>query len=495
MKSKNRIRHSLFFRVYLYFGIILSVTAILIGVIFIRLYEQSSIKSYRSDLENQINSVCGRLSEFVEDRDYQSSSYYLEILSELIRDVYIFSNPLANNPMDSRMTTVPLSQIEGLEYEFEEVLKKAFLGEKNNKSVYVKAYQSKMLIVGAPVVDKHNDVIGAVLLINYLSAQNNIVNNGRRMIVNSVLVALLISFIIAIIFARNISHPITVMRRSALQLADGNYDYKIGLERKDEIGELAMSIDILANRLSENDQLRKNMEQMRMDFFANVSHELRTPITVLRGYTETLSDGIVTNPEKIQHYYDRMVSECKSMERLVGDLLILAKMQNPDFNIDKEPINLIQVFDDIERSASAIAREKGIKIEIKKDNHCMMMMGDYDRLRQMFMVILDNAIKFSEKNSIIYINLKEMDKLIITIQDEGIGISEEELPFIFEKFYKSKLRQNAKGSGLGLMIAKQIALKHGGDIKVSSKLGKGTKFTFVFDNLNLEECMKNSENT
>lgn len=495
MKSKNRIRHSLFFRVYLYFGIILSVTAILIGVIFIRLYEQSSIKSYRSDLENQINSVCGRLSEFVEDRDYQSSSYYLEILSELIRDVYIFSNPLANNPMDSRMTTVPLSQIEGLEYEFEEVLKKAFLGEKNNKSVYVKAYQSKMLIVGAPVVDKHNDVIGAVLLINYLSAQNNIVNNGRRMIVNSVLVALLISFIIAIIFARNISHPITVMRRSALQLADGNYDYKIGLERKDEIGELAMSIDILANRLSENDQLRKNMEQMRMDFFANVSHELRTPITVLRGYTETLSDGIVTNPEKIQHYYDRMVSECKSMERLVGDLLILAKMQNPDFNIDKEPINLIQVFDDIERSAYAIAREKGIKIEIKKDNHCMMMMGDYDRLRQMFMVILDNAIKFSEKNSIIYINLKEMDKLIITIQDEGIGISEEELPFIFEKFYKSKLRQNAKGSGLGLMIAKQIALKHGGDIKVSSKLGKGTKFTFVFDNLNLEECMKNSENT
>ena len=107
-------------------------------------------------------------------------------------------------------------------------------------------------------------------------------------------------------------------------------------------------------------------------------------------------------------------------------------------------------------------------------------MGDYGRLRQMFLVIVDNAIKFSKENSNVYITV-ECDKYItVSIQDEGIGIPEEELPNIFDKFYKSKLRQNAKGSGLGLSIAREICLKHDGLIKVESEIGKGTTFLFTF---------------
>ena len=108
------------------------------------------------------------------------------------------------------------------------------------------------------------------------------------------------------------------------------------------------------------------------------------------------------------------------------------------------------------------------------------MMGDYVRLRQMFLIIVDNAIKFSKKNSKIYITV-ECDRYIsVSIRDEGVGISEEELPNIFEKFYKSKLRQNAKGSGLGLAIAREICLKHHGTVMVESTLGKGTSFLFTF---------------
>lgn len=113
-----------------------------------------------------------------------------------------------------------------------------------------------------------------------------------------------------------------------------------------------------------------------------------------------------------------------------------------------------------------------------------MMLGDYDRLRQMFMVIFDNAVKFSKENSTIYIKITSMEIIRISIKDEGVGISEEELPYIFEKFYKSKLRQNANGSGLGLAIAKQIAIKHNGQIEVLSELGKGTEFIFTFDHMN-----------
>ncbi len=175
-----------------------------------------------------------------------------------------------------------------------------------------------------------------------------------------------------------------------------------------------------------------------------------------------------------------MLSECKTMERLVGDLLLLSKMQNPDFAIEKEPVNLVQVFDDIIRSAGAIAEKKNISIEVVKDNPVLMMHGDYDRLRQMLMVILDNAIKFSNENKTVHINLLKKDKIIVSIRDEGIGIEPCDITNIFEKFYKTNLRQNASGTGLGLAIAKQIAIKHGGSIEVSSTPGVGSTFVFTF---------------
>ena len=292
------------------------------------------------------------------------------------------------------------------------------------------------------------------------------------------------------------------MRATALRLADENYDAHTGINEGGELGELAGAIDSLSDRLKQADEERKNMEQMRLDFFANVSHELRTPITVVRAYAETLLDGIIDDESTKFEYYEKMLTECKSMERLVGDLLVLSKMQNPDFTLEKEPINLVQVFSDILRSGGALAREKGVKIVFNTTADVLLMYGDYDRIRQMFMVIVDNAIKFSNDNGNVDITVKKEtaadtvdffsatfsgdtyvnsgDNLIISIKDDGVGIADTELPHIFEKFYKSKLRQNAKGSGLGLAIAHQIALKHGGSITVESEKGKGTEFKFKF---------------
>ena len=220
---------------------------------------------------------------------------------------------------------------------------------------------------------------------------------------------------------------------------------------------------------------------MRMDFFANVSHELRTPITVVRAYTESLVDRIVTEPEQVDQYYQRMLAECTGMERLVGDLLTLSKMQNPDFAIEKEPVDVIQIFHDLVRAASKIAEEKNVTVSFQCNSDVCLMYGDYGRLRQMFLVILDNAVKFSNEGGEVGISITKGERLEIRIRDNGIGIAPEELPFVFDKFYKSKLRQNAKGSGLGLAIAKQIALKHEGTIDIYSELSKGTEFVFVFD--------------
>ena len=208
----------------------------------------------------------------------------------------------------------------------------------------------------------------------------------------------------------------------------------------------------------------------------------------MRGYAETLNDGVITDSAVIEDMYQRMLSECQGMERLVGDLFILSKMQNPDFVIEKEPVSLMQVFGDINRSARMIGKEKNIKFvsEFPEEDPCLML-GDYGRLRQMFMVIIDNAVKFSDENGEISIKIwKDNGRLHVSISDNGVGISDEELPYIFEKFYKSKLRQNAKGSGLGLMIAREIAEKHGGKISVESQQNKGTTFYFSFDKIDPE---------
>ncbi|MDF2951474.1 MAG: integral rane sensor signal transduction histidine kinase [Anaerocolumna sp.] len=485
-KKKVRIRNRLFFEVYINYAIMLTMFAVLVGLIFMNLYETAIMNDYRYKLEKQALSIAKRMQQAIINDEEESYLEYLVILGELdteVPDVYTISNPNASRPMNQSMENVVLDDVE-LPQDCIEVIDAAFLNEAQYRSDYYETFGGVSAIVGSPI-NVNGEVVGAVLLISQVQGQDEIINSSMHLIFLSAIVALFISFIIAALFANGISAPISKMRRIAHDLADGKYECKTEITRKDEIGDLARTIDVLADELADNEKERQNREQMRVDFFANVSHELRTPITVIRAYTETLIDGVVTDKDKVAGYYERIFHECKSMERLVGDLLLLSKMQNPDFVIEKEPVNITQIFEDLIRSIHAISVEKNIDIELYKEDPFYMMMGDYDRLRQMFLIILDNAIKFTEVNSTIHINLSKKDRLIISIRDEGIGISEEELPSIFDKFYKSKLKQNEKGSGLGLAIAKQIAIRHDGEIEVFSEPGLGTEFVFYF------QCLEN----
>ena len=295
----------------------------------------------------------------------------------------------------------------------------------------------------------------------------------------------MISYIVAIFFSKYLSRPLEKIGKRVGSLAKGDYS-KIQVKKPySQIGILEHSLDRLATKLRRAEREREDLEQARRDFFANVSHELRTPITVISGYAETLADGMIQEQEQAETLYRRMLQECREMDRLVGDLFTLSKMQNPDFVIDMEPVSLVQIFRDVIRRGRVIGKERNITIvfETPEEDTCMIM-GDYGRLRQMFMIIVDNAIKFSRENGRVEIRiLKEDEMYHVSIRDYGIGISEEQQRYIFEKFYTSKMRQNEKGTGLGLMIAKQIALRHNSDIEVDSVLQEGTTFSFSF-----QEC-------
>ena len=469
----------LFIKTYTSFAAVITIFAVLLGMLYMRMYEEATVENYEQQLTKKAKAISARCSTYFLDNQSVEWWEYLIMLSELEgTEIWSVANPEAANPLGNNMATN--LDADTLTEEYVEVAQTAFGNQVEIRTQFSSYHECDIVTVGVPVQGINGEVAGAILLISPVETQKEVVNSSWYMIFMSGMVALMVSFVIAIPFARSLTQPITSMRSTAMELAAGNYEAETGIARYDEIGELATTIDFLADKLAENEIERKNMEQMRMDFFANVSHELRTPITVVRGYTESLVDGVVSDEERRQQYYARMLSECQSMERLVGDLLLLSKMQNPDFQVEKEPVHLQQVFYDIRRTAWAIADERNIEIVVNQPEEPCVMMADYVRLRQMFVVIVDNAIKFSPDNSSIYITIEADESIRVSIRDEGVGISEEELPNIFEKFYKSKLRQNAKGSGLGLAIARQICLKHDGKIDVKSVVGEGTTFTFTF---------------
>ena len=480
-QGKVRIKDRLLFRVFFNYALIMIMFALITGVVFVSLYRKLDIENNRSRLLQQAEGIAKQVQEYQKNDDISNGLTYISAISTIQSlEIWVVANPRADRPLNPYLTSVDLSGVT-LPQGQQEVISEAFQGKETSRIYYSDIHTYNVLSVGTPILNSSGEACGAVVLNTEMASVDRGVSNILKTIVLSVLIALVLSFMVAIWFARQLTVPFSRMRTMALKLAEGDYEVTTGIERKDEVGDLARTLDFLTVKLKENEIERENLEHMRMDFFANVSHELRTPITVVRAYTESLVDRVVTEPEQVEQYYQRILSECTGMQRLVGDLLTLSKMQNPDFVIEKEPVDVIQIFHDLVRAASKIAEEKNVTVEFECDSEICLMYGDYGRLRQMFLVILDNAVKFSNEGGVVSIRINKLDRLVVSIKDNGVGIAPEELPFVFDKFYKSKLRQNAKGSGLGLAIAKQIALKHDGSIEIHSELSKGTEFVFCFD--------------
>lgn len=496
-KKKKRLlllrylqKNDVVLRIYTSFALLLTLTGVLIGVIFMMLYEKNYVQSYVRLLSSQGKAISKRVSRFAYKEKPTGFAKYITYIDEMEQaentDVWVVTNKGAKKPLGDGYVNAQIEKT-NLSADMVSVVEQAFLGKTASRSSHDKVYGGMTtLCVAVPVKDKGTkEVIGAVIMVSMIDRQTMGISEGRYLISLSVIAAIVLSYLVAVIFSGFLSRPLDKIGKRISALAGGDYS-RINVKRPySQIGILEKSLNYLSGELQRSATEREELERARMDFFANVSHELRTPITVMRGYTETLADGILEEEEQITELYGRMLQECRGMERLVGDLFILSKMQNPDFQIEKEPVSLAQVFQDVIRSGKMVGKEKGIQISLSvpEEDPCLIL-GDYGRLRQMFLIIVDNAVKFSrEQGKIDIIVEKKEERYYVSIQDYGVGISKEQLPFIFEKFYTSKMRQNEKGTGLGLMIARQIALRHGGDIQVESIEQEGTIFRFDF-----EEC-------
>ncbi|MFH0324257.1 sensor histidine kinase [Clostridium perfringens] len=282
---------------------------------------------------------------------------------------------------------------------------------------------------------------------------------------------ILASTVIGFIISRSITRPINKLMTKAKYISKGEYDKKI------EINTDILEINDLINSINNLSQSIKEQENIRKRLTGDISHELKTPLTNIQSHLEAMIDGIWEPTE------ERLLSvkeEAERLSSLVSDMQKLNKYDESSIKLKKDNVNISDIICFVIFQFSNLAKSKNIKIEYEKKN--INLYCDKDKITQALVNILSNAIRYSNEVSTIFIEERLKDnKVIISIEDQGIGISEEDLKYVFERFYRAdKSRTRATGgTGIGLTIVKSIVSSHGGEVKLESKLGEGSKFTII----------------
>ena len=243
----------------------------------------------------------------------------------------------------------------------------------------------------------------------------------------------------------------------------------------DEIGVTAGAVGLISD-ITQSERL----ERTRREYVSNVSHELRTPLTAMRALVEPLKEGMVTSEADRMRYYDIILREVMRLSRLINDQLELSRLQSGTIAIEKKRMALDDLVYDVCDRYGSIAREHGLELNVPTDfSACPPVFANADRMEELLIILLDNAIKYTEKGSVSVSAVWDDELVRLSVRDTGIGIAEEDLPYVFDRFYKVDKAHSGKGSGLGLSIAKELLRRMGEDISVSSEKGVGTEFTFT----------------
>ena len=363
--------------------------------------------------------------------------------------------------------------------EAKKVIAEVLKGHESIGKDFSGVYNETTLSVASPIKGSDGKTIGAVLLHMPVTGITEATNKAIQTLVISIIAALILAAGAALFFSRAISKPLLLMNSAAREMAEGNYDTRTQVRTKDELGQLSESLDQLAWKLGKTMEELEEQENLRREFVANVSHEFRTPLTIIQASLEALIDKTIVNEDEKEDFIGRMLSETKGLERLVKDLLDLSTLQLGKSTLNIERINLSDIIKDVTKNMNRIANKRNISINFAVPSDQISIQGDYDRIVQLLKIFMDNSIKFSKENSSIevFVNKEKENFITVVLEDKGEGVSEEDLPKIWDRFYigdKSRAKVGTAGTGLGLSIAKSIVDAHGGELLLNSIKGEGT---------------------
>lgn len=329
------------------------------------------------------------------------------------------------------------------------------------------------LVIGTPIVAEDESFNGAVVIIKPIFELSEKLEEMNTALIISALVACLLMMVPAYFISRRLTVPIHEIEEVASAMSNGDFSKRANENQSGEIGELAASINDFAEK-------SEKLEQTRRDYVANISHELRTPISSIRAMSETLRDGLLTDEEKRQRYYDHIVRESYRMTRLINDLLELSRLQSRSTPLQLMPTNLLPILDGSASGFEQLAADAGIDFCFDRPESLPLALTSADRVQQVLIILIDNAIKHTPDDGTVTLRTAVKNDLIeISVIDTGEGISQEDLPYVFDRFYKSDKSHSGGGTGLGLSIAREVLDAMGESISVESQLGKGSVFTFT----------------
>ncbi len=590
-------KKSIAFKLTLGFVVIVLISMLTIGNIFINMFRQYTFENHQKTMLNKAHSVSDLLSESQANGFMHGFGSLVHSLGTLA-EANIWITDSSGNPVDlpemgmgmgmgKGMYRYWSNESEPLPEEAQSVINDVLSGKESVSQSFSSLYNEATVTVGVPIFNSSKRVIGSVLLHSPVTGITATLNKSITILLISLFAALILSLCMGVFYSLFFTRPLKAMNITALEMTRGNYAARTGVNREDEIGQLGVSLDLLASELGLTiDQLfqekgkmsdmiasisegiialdlnfdpvrmnaslsaimhhglpypletmrnnldalnicsefnevvkekttihikrdweekkldftlspiinssgtvtgvvalvqdiseRERLDQLRKDFVANVSHEFRTPLTVIRGSLEAIMDGTIKNQEDTNRYHQRMLSEVRGLERLVGDLLDLSRLQSGNISMNKDKLHIPDLLNDAVKSVQTYAIKKEIRINSDFPLNIPPVLGDYDRLRQLFIIFLDNAIKYSPEKTLISVQIVVSQTLDIIITDQGYGIEKEELSSIWNRFYQSDKSRKSDGTGLGLAIARQLAALHDATLYMDSELSKGTTIT------------------
>jgi len=374
----------------------------------------------------------------------------------------------------------------------EREIEHVFQGNMLTKKVYGPVLQR--LLVAAPVLEEEIEeedpggvnenegeepqVIGAVTLSVPLRGVEETLAYISQLMLYSGGIGVAIATVLAFSLSKTLTRPLQKINRAALDMAAGNFKSKIEEESDDEIGGVVKTFNYSVEQVEKYLEEQKRLEMLRRNLVANVSHELKAPLASVRGFSELMLDGFIDEDEK-KKYLKIILDNSVHLSRLVDDLLTLSHLESGQLSLEKQEISVNDLAAWSFDSVSPRGEAKGINLKLDLEPELPALYGDRHRLHEVLVNLLNNAIEYTPPDGEVFLRGKHYQgQVIFEVEDTGCGIPEEELPYIFERFYKvdKSRRRNAQGSGLGLAITKHLVELHGGNIEVESKVGKGSTF-------------------
>ena len=289
------------------------------------------------------------------------------------------------------------------------------------------------------------------------------------------------AMVLGYFLSSTLTDRIHVLQGAAERLAKGDLKTRVPVHGRDEVAMLATAFNQMAEQLQAADQKQRELENMRRDLIAWVSHDLQTPLTSMRAILEALSDGVVDEPEMVNRYLNTAQRDVRSLSALIDDLFQMAQLDAGGFPLNRAQASLNDLISDTLENFSELAYRESITLEGKVEPDVDPVFMDTQAIGRVLNNLISNALRHTSAGGKIYVSARRTDQYIeVSVSDTGEGIRTEDIPNIFERFYRGeKSRSRATGgAGLGLAIARGIVRAHGGDIRVDSEWGTGTRFIF-----------------